>query len=89
MLRVMLADGPQRATRLGGAFIFRFGEALEEEHLEKPAVEIVAGALFAGRRLGEFVLRIQYVAVTGVFIFIIQKALALQEIDEHQAVEQD
>jgi len=76
---VEVLDFPQQFVGLRVAFIFRLGKAFEEQGFQELLIVRVA-ALLAGLR--ELVLKVLPIPV-------IEKEFALQEVDEHQAVEQD
>jgi hypothetical protein len=76
---VEIPDVAEEALRLGRALVRRLGEALEEKHAQKLGVIAVfatASALF------EFALEVVEVPT-------VEESFALQEPDEHQAIEQD
>ena len=71
---------PSSSLGLGGSFLLRLGEALEEERLEELGVEAV---LASPSCFVQLVLQVDLVAAVE------KPALLLQEVDEHQPVQQD
>ena len=75
---VEVLDGAENLSSLGRSLFFGLGKPLKEQELQEPAEKPVLAGLLA---LGKFLRKVIQIAA-------VEEPLPLQEVDEHQAIQQ-